>query len=130
MIFTRTWAMPNALTFKIKPIKELLERHLKAGQVVIDPFANASKYGTIRNDLNPEFGTEYNLDALSFLRVMQTGHADVVLFDPPYSITQAAQCYKDFGKEKLERNVANMGYWGDCKNEKEKLLFSGGIPTA
>lgn len=30
-------------------------------------------------------------------------------------------------KEKLERNVANMGYWGDCKTEVARILKVGGI---
>lgn len=127
VLFSRVWAMPNKLTFTIKPIKELVEKYVKENQVVIDPFANESKYGTIRNDLNPEFDTHYHLDALSFLKLMESNSADVVLYDPPYSITQAAQCYKDYGKDKLEQNVANMGYWGNCKNEVARILKPNGI---
>lgn len=124
-IIRRIWAMPNRLTFTIKPIKELVERYI-AG-VVVDPFANNSKYGTITNDLNPEFNTTYNLDALTFLKKLDDMVADVVLFDPPYSITQAAECYKNYGKVKLERNVANMGYWSDCKNEVARITKPGGV---
>ena len=127
MEINRIWAMPNKLTFTIKPIKELVLKYIEGAGVVIDPFANGCKYGTITNDLNPEFKTDYNLDALTFLRKIETGSADVVLFDPPYSITQASQCYKAFGKEKLERSVANMGYWADCKNEVARILKQGGI---
>ena len=65
ILFQRVWAMPNKLTFTIKPIKELVEKYIKEGQVIIDPFANESKYGTIRNDLNHEFDTHYHLDALA-----------------------------------------------------------------
>jgi len=126
-LFTRIWAMPNKLTFTIKPIKELVQKYVAKSKIIIDPFANQSSYGTITNDLNPEFETDYNLDALTFLRKMETGKADLVLFDPPYSITQAAQCYKDYGKDKLERSVANMGYWGDCKNEVARILKPNGI---
>jgi hypothetical protein len=125
--FTRIWAMPNKLTFTIKPIKELVEKYVAKSKIIIDPFANQSSYGTITNDLNPEFDTDYHLDALTFLRKMETGKADLVLFDPPYSITQAAQCYKDYGKDKLERSVANMGYWADCKNEVARILKPNGI---
>ena len=127
VLFSRVWAMPNKLTFTIKPIKQLVEKYVKENQVIIDPFANESKYGTIRNDLNPEFDTHYHLDALSFLKLMESNSADVVLYDPPYSITQAAQCYKDYGKDKLEQNVANMGYWGNCKNEVARILKPNGI---
>ena len=125
IVMRRIWAMPNRLTFTIKPIKELVERYITG--VVVDPFANSSKYGTITNDLNPEFDTDYNLDALTFLRILDSNIADVVLFDPPYSISQAAECYKNYGKVKLEKNVANMGYWGDCKNEVARITKTGGV---
>jgi len=125
--FSRIWAMPNKLTFTIKPIKEIVEKYVIDKKVIIDPFANQSKYGTITNDLNPEFDTNYHLDALSFLKLIDSNSADLVLYDPPYSITQAAQCYKDYGKDKLEKNVANMGYWGDCKNEVARILKKDGI---
>jgi hypothetical protein len=127
IVFNRVWAMPNKQTFTIGPIKRLLEKYAENRKVIIDPFANESGYGTITNDLNPEFNTHYHLDALTFLRKMETGKADLVLFDPPYSITQAAQCYKDYGKDKLKKSVANMGYWADCKNEVARILKPDGI---
>ena len=125
MKINRIWSMPNKNTFSIKPIKELMDRY--AHGVIIDPFANSSKIGTITNDLNPEMDTDYHLDALSFLKLMETEGADVVLYDPPYSITQAAQCYNSFGKEKLTQSVANMGYWAQCKNEVSRILKPNGI---
>ena len=125
MKINRIWAMPNKLTFTIKPIKQLVEKYVTG--VVIDPFANNSKYGTITNDLNPEYNTDYNLDALTFLRKMKSNSADVVLYDPPYSITQAAQCYNNYGKDKLEQSVSNMGYWANCKNEIARILKPNGI---
>ena len=125
MKIDRIWAMPNKLTFTIKPIKELVTKYVNG--IVIDPFANESKFGTIRNDLNPVMDTHYHLDALAFLKLIETASADVVLYDPPYSITQAAQCYNEFGKDKLEQSVANMGYWGNCKNEVARILKPNGI---
>lgn len=82
--FSRVWAMPNANTFQIKPIKEMVEKYVKGRKVIIDPFANESKYGTITNDLNTKFDTDYHLDALDFLRKMKSSSADMVLFDPPF----------------------------------------------
>ncbi len=118
--------MPNLNTFKIKPISKLLGKYVNGG-VIIDPFANESKLGTITNDLNPEFKTDYNLDALKFLKLMESNSADVVLYDPPYSISQAAQCYNSYGKDKLKQAVSNMGYWAKCKNEVSRILKPGGI---
>jgi len=127
MKIIRKWAMPNGLTFKIKPIKEILEKYVKSGMVIIDPFANKNKWGTITNDLNPGFDTDYHLDALEFLRKMDSNSADVVLYDPPYSITQAAQIYKSYGKKRLEINVDNMKYWAECKNEISRILKTNGV---
>ena len=123
----RIWAMPNSLTFTIKPIKELIERYIYEGAVIIDPWANNSKIGTIRNDLNPEMDTHYHLDALEFLKLQTDNSADVVLYDPPYSISQATEMYKSYGKDKLELHVSNMGYWANCKNEVARILKPNGI---
>lgn len=120
--------MPNGNTFTIKPIKEFVEAALArhGGGVVVDPFANSCTYGTVTNDLNPEFDTDYHMDALEFLKMLPDESADVVLYDPPYSITQAAQLYKEFGKDKLEVSVANMRYWAECKNNIARILKAGG----
>lgn len=120
--FEKVWAMPNGNTFTIKPIKEFVEAEVAKGGVIVDPFANNCKYGTITNDLNPEFGTDYNMDALEFLMQIASESADLVLYDPPYSITQAAQLYKSYGKKKLDINVANMKYWKCIKDEIARIL--------
>ena len=99
--FEKVWAMPNGNTFTIKPIKEFVEAEVNKGGVIIDPFANTCKYGTITNDLNPDMDTDYHLDALEFLKTIKTESADLVLYDPPYSITQATTLYKAYGKKKL-----------------------------
>lgn len=86
MIINRAWAMPHKNTFRIKPIKELIERTIEFYKPIeiIEPFANTSTYGTITNDLNPEFNTTYNLDAIDFLKLLPDNSADMVLYDPPY----------------------------------------------
>lgn len=122
MVINRVWAMPNKLTFTIKPIRRIVKKYVNKSETIIDPFANESKYGTITNDLNPDMDTDYNIDALSFLKKMGTETADLVLFDPPYSITQASQCYDSFGVDKLDKSVGNMGYWSECKNEVCRIL--------
>lgn len=67
-IINRVWAMPNSQTFTIKPIKELIERHIADKEIIIDPFARDSKYGTITNDLNPEYDTTHHMDAMEIIR--------------------------------------------------------------
>lgn len=128
MLITREWAMPNGNTFTIKPIKELVEQAVYRHRdgIIVDPFANGSKYGNVTNDLNPEFDTDYHMDALEFLKTLPDEYADLVLYDPLYSITQASQLYKAYGKEKLEINVANMKYWAECKNNIARILKRNG----
>ena len=97
MIINRIWAMPNSKTFTIKPIKELLNRYITDDMVVVDPFANESKFGTITNDLNPKFDTNYHLDALDFLKQINDNCVNIVLYDPPYSPRQIKECYDGIG---------------------------------
>lgn len=118
--------MPSGDTFSIKPIKELFNKYNKGG-VIVDPFAKDSKLGTIRNDLNPDCDTEYHMDALEFLKMLPSGSADMVIFDPPYSLTQCALLYKSFGREKLEVGVGNAKYWSLCKQNVARILKSGGV---
>jgi hypothetical protein len=127
MKINRIWAMPNKNTFIILPIKELLSRYVSKDKIWIDAFANESNVASITNDLNPEYDTDYHLDALEFFKTFNDNSVDGVLYDPPYSITQAAQCYKSYGKEKLETNVSNMGYWGEIKNQIARILKHDGI---
>ena len=130
MLITRKWAMPNGKTFRISPIKEFVEDavlSVHADGVIVDPFANECLYGTVRNDLNPEFSTDFHMDALAFLKQQPDESADLVLYDPPYSITQAATLYKAYSKEKLEINVANMKYWAECKNNIARIVKPGGV---
>jgi len=126
MNIEKTWAMPNSKTFTIKPIKEFVEAEVNKGGVIVDPFANGCKYGTITNDLNPEYQTDYNMDALEFLKSLPDNSADLVLYDPPYSISQAAEMYKSYGKDKLEISISNMKYWAECKDNIARILKKGG----
>ncbi len=86
--------MPNSNTFSILPIKKLIAKYItQEKNIIIDPFANNCKIGTITNDLNPKFNTTYHLDALDFLKIFKDNFADVVLYDPPYSLRQVKECY-------------------------------------
>lgn len=126
MIIKKEWAMPNGNTFTIKPIKELVEREVNKGGIIVDPFANNCKYGSITNDLNPEYETTHHMDALEFLKILPDGIADLVLYDPPYSITQASSLYHEYGKDKLEVNVSNMKYWALVKDNIARILKTQG----
>lgn len=67
--------------------------------MIIDPFANNSKIATVTNDLNPDFNTDFHLDAFDFLKMFDNNSIDVVLYDPPYSTRQVSESYKNVGKE-------------------------------
>ena len=100
MIINRKWAMPNSNTFSIPPISELVTRYIAKeckDKVIVDPFANDCRIGTITNDLNPKYNTTYHLDALDFLKMLDDESADIVLYDPPYSLRQVKECYEGVG---------------------------------
>lgn len=125
MKIERKWAMPNKWTFTIKPIKELLDEEVTDG-LWCDPFAGMNSPAQVTNDLRPEMPTTHHMDALEFLKSLETGKYDGVLFDPPYSITQAKQCYEGVGMDLLEVKPTSMKYWGDCKTELVRVLKLGG----
>ncbi len=127
---TRIWAMPSKWTFTIKPIKNLLQRYIKNGSNWVDPFAGENSPATITNDLNPDRPTKFHLDALEFLQQQENEIADGVLFDPPYSFTQAKECYDSFGKELFvehDKKPTMMDYWSNCKNEIARIIKPCGI---
>ena len=107
MEVNRKWAMPNHLTFSIKPIKELLEKHIGDGKDWIDPFANNSETVEITNDSNPECNTKFHLDAFDFGKILEGTHKGI-LFDPPYSMHQTNQMYEGFGLRKQVSMIMDM----------------------
>lgn len=124
MKITRSWAMPNSNTFEIEPIRRLILKY--TGGVIIDPFANRNKLATITNDLNPEYDTTYHMDATDFLKIMETNSADTVLYDPPYSSRQVAECYKQFGKT-VNMATTQASYWSEQKREISRIVKPNGI---
>jgi len=124
MKIERIWAMPDKNTFKIKPIKELLEEEVTSG-LWIDPFANQNKWATITNDLNPEYDTDYHLDALDFLKMFDDRSVDGVLYDPPFSSRQVSECYKGFGLE-VTMETTQTRFWTALKVEIERIIKVGG----
>lgn len=103
IMMNRTWAMPSASTFTIKPIRELVKRYLNQSVVSIDPFARNSRLATYTNDLSPDTSADHHLTALEFLTKMVDDGitADLVLFDPPYSLRQVKEVYQSIGIETM-----------------------------
>ena len=126
MIINRTWAMPNNKTFSIKPIAELIERYITPYDEIVDPFANDNTYGSITNDLNPEYNTDYHMDALDFLKILKDNSADVVLYDPPFSPRQVSECYKKFNMT-VNMETTSASYWAKQKEQVARIVKPNGI---
>ena len=107
----RIWAMPNKYTFQIKPIKNLLERHTEG--IGADPFADKNIIAKVSNKI-----AESHICALEFLKNLESNYFDWVVYDPPYSITQA----RKYGHKKF----SSMKYWADVKNEIKRVIKTGG----
>ena len=116
--------MPNKNTFDIKPVKELIQLELTDG-VWIDPFANQNKLATITNDLNPDFDTDYHMDALDFLKRFQNESVDGVLYDPPYSPRQVTECYQGVGMN-VTSETTRASFWSNQKKEISRIVKPGG----
>ena len=120
----RKWAMPNKNTFSIGPIRQFIDEEMTDG-LWIDPYANTNKIAKITNDLNPEYDTDNHLDALEFLKSFDDESVDGVLFDPPYSPRQVAECYHMFGKE-TNWKTTSAAFWKNQKDEISRIVKNGG----
>lgn len=132
----RAWAMPNAKTFTIGPIRELIRRQVNAlgeGIVVVDPYANNMSINEvfehhptyISNDLDTQYPTDYHLDATDFLKQLPDASVDVVLFDAPYSPRQVSEVYKKFDRT-VNMQTTQASYWGNQKKEIARIVKPGG----
>lgn len=123
--FERIWAMPSRNTFEILPIKNLISEEVSLEKLWIDPFANRNKIASITNDLNPEFDTDYHLDALDFLKLFDDASVDGVLYDPPYSPRQVSECYKNVGHN-VTNETTRASFWGNHKKEISRIVKPAG----
>lgn len=125
MKIDRVWAMPNSATFSIKPIHDLLLREVKSG-IVLDPFArDSTEFSTITNDLNPDYETDYHLDALDFLKQFPDNYADTILYDPPYSLRQVSEVYHSVGVE-VTQETTQSSWRRKHLDEIQRVLKQGG----
>lgn len=126
IIFTRVWAMPNAWTFQIHPIKMLLERYVEGGWSWIDPFAGKYSPAKFTNDMNPEMPAQYHMEALAFA---QAAHHEWgyngVLFDPPYSFRQISEHYKNIGMKATQMQTS-MAFYEKVKSALAPKIRKGG----
>lgn len=129
MEITRAWCMPNKHTFKIKPIKGLLNRYANKG-FWVDPFAGEYSTANTTNDLNHEKQADYCMEAHKFLDKIVLGHnldVDGVLFDPPYSLNQLKECYEGIGSSLPQWQTRNACRWTKERNIIEKIIKPKGV---
>lgn len=126
--FEKHWAMPNKNTFDIKPIKKFIEKYLIEDEffISIDPFANKSRLAKITNDLDPEMGCDYCMDALDFLKTFKNQSIDLVFFDAPFSPRQVSECYRRLGKT-VNMETTQSSFWGNLKKEIARIVKPNGI---
>jgi tRNA G10 N-methylase Trm11 len=132
MIIERKGCPPNKNTFLIKPITKLLKKYIING-IWIDPYANDNtikkilnnNIKIITNDLNPEFKTDYHLDSLDFLKTFQNNSIDGIVYDPPYSVRQVSECYKNIGK-KVTSEMTRNDFYSNVKKEIVRILKVNG----
>ena len=121
MKIERMWAMPNAWTFSIKPIKELLEQEV-TGELWCDPYCgkNGLKYAQDLNDLS-----QGGIDGVEFLKTKLDNYYDGILLDPPYSLRQVSEHYKKAGI-KVTGWHTSAGNTASLKNEAMRVCKKGG----
>lgn len=128
MRITREWCMPNSKTFTMKPVRRLIDKYISMfdeTKVILDPFANENKLGTVTNDLDPDYDTDFHLEATDFLSLFDEQSVDIVLYDPPYSPRQLSECYKKLGKSVTTQDT-QAAYWSKQKNCIGQIIKKGG----
>lgn len=123
MIIERKWAMPDAYTFKIKPIAQLLAEEMKENEIWLDPFAGLYSPAKLRNDINPDMNAQDHKDAIEWLKKQKM--ADGVLLDPPYSNRQVSEHYKKRGI-KVTGWHTSAGWASTIKDEVARAIKKGG----
>ena len=115
----------------IKRIERSMHQQTKGDFWIIDPFANNSWVtqlpNVITNDLNPKFDTSFNMEFNDFGELMEAkgNQAQLILFDPPYSLTQLKMQYDGIGKDLPQWQTQNP--WKRGKDALSRCQGAGGI---
>lgn len=121
----RAWAMPNKKTFSVEPIGAFVREEMGEGGLWVDPFSCGCRLAGVTNDLNPDVDADYHLDALDFLRQFGDESVDGVLYDPPYSPRQVAECYRNVGIE-VTSETTQSSFWTRHRMEMSRIVRHGG----
>ena len=104
-------------------VKKILNQYVGDGKGWVDPFAGNNSPAEFTNDLNPETKAIRHLHAVDFCKMLN-GVYDGILFDPPYSIRQAKECYEGFGETLFKEDA--MRFPSNVKREIYKKIKVGG----
>lgn len=124
MKFKRVFAQSNRWTFRIKPIKELLNKYVGDGKNWVDPYAGKTSPAEITNDLNKEMPTKFHMDAKDFCLSL-TGEYAGILFDPPYSYRQVSEHYAKNGIKASQLDTS-YNFYNRVMNAAYKKIKDGG----
>lgn len=118
---TRHWVMPSIWTFKLRPIRTLFNKY-SVGSGWYDPFAGENSPAEFTNDIEGR-GNQFNMDALEFLKTINSNSVLGVLFDPPYSVEQCLRRYTP----KQGGTAGRAEYWARCKDEIARIVEPNGL---
>lgn len=125
--FSREWAMPNADTFSVAPMGDMVRRYLHG--VSVDPFARNKRWATHTNDLNPKTEAEHHMEARDFMRMLldRCVAADTVIFDPPYSPRQVSEVYAEIGLTATMKDTQTANMKKECRDLIRRLCKPGSV---
>lgn len=128
-VMSRVWAMPNCDTFSIPPIAGFVQKYLLRSKVSVDPFARNKRWATYTNDLNPDTAAQSHQTAADFLSGLASNgtRADLIIFDPPYSLGQCKEVYASIGKDFLLNDAQQVGRWISERDSIMSILEPGGV---
>ena len=125
----RVWAMPNAETFSVPPMGDMVKRYLRAARVSVDPFARNKRWATHTNDINPSTEAEHHMEARDFMRklVADGVKADLIIFDPPYSPRQVSEVYSAIGLTATMQDTQTARMKKECRQLIRQLSDVGTV---
>lgn len=109
IVFTYLRQPLNRYTFKAPKTRAWVEAHCQ-GKLVLNLFAGPTRLEGCReitNDLNPEFNTDYQMDALQCVNFFcdRNMDFDVVLIDGPYSYRKSMELYEGHKNSRFKRII-------------------------
>ena len=105
--YERVWAMPNARTFQIKPISQLILQEFN-DYCCVDPFPFEAK-----------------IDCFDFFKEFKDNSVKQLALDPPYTKRQVSEHYKKNGGKCTGWHTSS-GWTAKVKDEVARIMKPGG----